>query len=38
MVGFYYTQSDWNEVDMMIVYGLPYILPGFLLLTVKPNK
>jgi hypothetical protein len=38
MVGFYYTQSGWKEADMMVVYGLPYILPAFLLLTVKPNK
>jgi len=35
MVVFYYITSGWSDAALMIVYGLPYILPAFLLLIVK---
>jgi hypothetical protein len=35
MVAFFYLQDGWKESNMMIVYGLPFILPAFLLLLVK---
>jgi hypothetical protein len=35
MVVFYYFNGGWKEANMMMAYGLPYILPGFLLLIVK---
>jgi hypothetical protein len=35
MVIYFYFLSGWKDADMMIAYGLPYILPGFLLLLVK---
>jgi hypothetical protein len=35
MALYFYFLSGWKDANMMIAYGLPYILPGFLLLVVK---
>jgi hypothetical protein len=35
IVMYFYFLSGWLDSNLMFVYGLPYILPGILLLIVK---
>jgi hypothetical protein len=38
LILYFYFLSEWKDIPLMIVFGLPYILPGFLFLLVKNRQ
>jgi hypothetical protein len=37
LVFYFYFTAGWSDSGLMVAYGLPYILPAFLLLMVKKS-